>query len=91
MVLEVDVLHQVSLELFEPQVEGAPSRAGRRRRHVVVSKSAKSCEVRAVLLVLVLHDLDRAGCVAAVAGGEHREQDLLLLLHVPFELVGAEL
>jgi hypothetical protein len=91
VVLEVDVLHQLGLELVEAQVERPPRRARLARRNEVGRQRAGLLQGQGDVLVLPLEGLDLRRGLAPAPGEEHREEPLLLLLQVVEELQGERL
>ncbi len=85
MVLEVHMPHQFHLEVREPEVERAPGAAGLFRRHEVLRERAHALEVGRVVFMFGLHDANRRVGISSASGAQHREENLLLLLHVLLE------
>ena len=83
----MDVLHQVLAELAQAGVERTPGGAGPLGRGDVVGQRHHLIEVLAMVVVLMAHHRDGALGLGTHAAAQHREEDLLLLLHVALHLL----
>src|SRR5690606_20063956 len=86
VVLEVDVIHELTLELEEAQIQSSPRGAGVLGRGEIGGELARALEGGTMIAMLGFHDTDRSVEPGSPVE-DHREQNPLLLAHVRVELV----